>query len=140
MADISTESLTRRTEGAKRVYNVNVNFTRISLTGDGEDGFESSLLGNQFVQLLYLFMVTIKYLQKGGLCPRRAFGASKAKVIPRSFQIPKVQEQILDPQAGSLSHRRRLGGLSMSVSQARQTFVILGESRKPSYQPRQRRK
>ena len=46
MADVSTYSFAGRTEGAQRVYNVNVKFTRISLTGYGEEGFEPGLVGN----------------------------------------------------------------------------------------------
>lgn len=87
VADISTDSFTRRAEGTKRVHNVNVDFTRISLTCYVEDGFEASLLGNQLIQLLYLCMIIVEYLQKRGLRPRSAFSTAKAKVIPRSFQI-----------------------------------------------------
>ena len=92
MADISTYSLTRRTEGAKRVYNVNVDFTRISLTCYFEDGLEPSLLGNQLIQLLYLCMIIIEYLQERGLRPRGALCTAEAKVIARSFQVSKVYE------------------------------------------------
>lgn len=129
VADVDTNALAGRSERAQGVGNVDIDLTGVCLTGDDEGGAETSLFGDELVQSLNLVVVAVENLEERGLSTGSTLDTTEAQVVTGSLEVSQVHEQVLNPQACSLSDSHELGGLSVGETQARQVLVLLGEGR-----------
>ena len=127
MTDVNTDPFACRTERAKGVGDVNIDLSRIRLTGDDEGRAETSLLSNKLVQLFNLVVITVEDLEEGGLSTSGTLDTTEAQVITRPFQVAQIHQQVLDPQGCTLANRHELCGLPVGETQTRQVLVFIGK-------------
>lgn len=127
MADVNADALAGGSKRAQGVANVNVNLSRVGLTGDDECGIEASLLGDKLVQLFNLGVVSVEDLEERSLSTGGTLDTTEAQVITGPLQVPQIHEQVLDPETGSLSDSDKLSGLAVSETKARQVLILLSE-------------
>src|SRR5664280_1402590 len=78
-------------------------------------------------------MITMKQIQKTGLCPGCAFTAKKLNVVNYKSQFFQIKEKILKPQSCSFPNCNKLCRLKMSKSQSRHGFVFISKIRQSGY-------
>jgi len=91
-------------EAGKRVENLRIDFTRVCLSGYGINSVKAHLAGDQGVESPYLGVIAVKEREETGLRPGRALGAAEAQGLQTVFDLVKVEEKIVAPQAGAFAH------------------------------------
>ena len=91
--------------------------------------FESSHLGNLFIQRFYFFMSRFfwKQLQETGLGSSCSFDSTKFQFFFDLSAIFFIFKEIKDPKCGSFFNCCKLSTLKMSVSHSWQIFVFLSK-------------
>jgi hypothetical protein len=62
------------------------------------------------------------------LCASGSLDTPETEILPAALKVLQILQQILDPQACTLSDSGQLRGLKMGVSQTRKGLVCIGES------------
>ena len=127
MTDINANALAGSTERAESVADINIDLTRVCLTGDDESGAEASLLGNELVKALDLGVVTVEDLEEGSLSTGGTLDTTETQVVTGTLEVTQIHEQILDPETSTLANGNQLGGLAVGETQAGEVLVLLGE-------------
>lgn len=129
MTNVNANALAGRAERAKGIANIDINLTGVGLGGNDVRRLETSLLGDQLIQLLNLLMVALEDLEERGLSTGGTLDTTEAQIIASPLEVLQVHEQVLDPQGGTLSDGNKLSGLSVGEAQAGQVLVLLSEGR-----------
>jgi hypothetical protein len=77
-------------------------------------------------------MIAVAELEKARLGSRGAFGATGHQGVQAVFNFSQIKRQIIVPQARTFADRRGLCRLHVSVAQAGQISMVLGEIRQSS--------
>ena len=72
-------------------------------------------------------MVTVEELQEGGLCAGCALDPSHLEAFSLETESLEIEQEVLQPQAGSFADRGRLGGLEMGHAEGRFVGPLLGK-------------
>lgn len=72
-------------------------------------------------------MVTTKDGEERSLSPRSPLGAAETKVVAGTGEVAEIPEEVLEPEAGTLSNGGKLGRLVVSVAESSEVFVFDGE-------------
>lgn len=127
MSNIPTNFLASCAKARHRTDNIRVHFSRVRLGRDRVCIPEPSKLGHKTVELLNLIVITSEDSQERSLSPRSPLGAAETKVIAGTGEIAEVPEEVLEPEAGTLSNGGKLGRLVVSVAKSSEVFVFDGE-------------
>ncbi len=74
-------------------------------------------------------MISVEQLHKAGLGPGRPLAAQQRKVVDDKVQFFEIQQQILEPERGTLAHGDGLGRLKMGKAEGRQVTILCGKIR-----------
>ena len=128
--DVIAEFVGTLCDAGENVQHAGIHFSGIRLSGYRIAAVESHFFGDLAVDLMYLGEISVKEFQEAGLCAGSSFGSQQLHGIQDVIQVFKIHQEILQPQRGSLSDRRRLCRLEMRESQRRQRFVFFCKVRK----------
>ena len=106
-----------------------VEFSRVGLTGDRVAGREAHLVGDLLVELADLLFIALKKFHEGSLGTGGALGAEESHGLEAVFHFVVVEEDVLEPQGGTLADGGRLSRLVMGESEGREVLVLDRELR-----------
>ena len=105
---------TRRDAG-DRADDRSIDFSRVSLPGDGKRSLEAESLRHHPIQFIAFTMIAIKETEEGRLCPGGSLHAAELQLGNSRIDLLQVQHQILRPQCRPLADRGELRRLVMRV-------------------------
>lgn len=127
MTNVDTNALASGAERSQGVGDVHINLAGVGLTGDDERRAESGLLSDELIQLLNLLVVTVEDLEERSLSTGGTLDTTETQVVAGPLKVSQIHQQVLKPQACSLSDGDELGGLSVGETKAGQILVLVGE-------------
>lgn len=123
-AHVGRELVQRLSDGREHLVHAVVPLAGVGLAGDGEHTLEASLFGDHAVELHNLFFVAIEQVHETGLRTGRALHAAEREHFDEEVHFFQVDEEVLEPEAGALTHRGELGGLEVRGTELGHVLVF----------------
>lgn len=117
-ADISSHFVGGGGKRFEGVEDVEVEFSRIGLTCNGEDLCKAEVGGNEGFELFDFGGIVVEEGEEGGLGAGSAFGAEEGERCDVPFEFLGVEEEVLEPEAGAFADGGWLRGLEVRVGKA----------------------
>ena len=115
----------RSRDTAERVQHKGIHLARVGLPGYRIAGSKAHLLCNHGIQTIHLLEIAVKQLQEGSLRSRGALAAKKLELGDCVIYFLQIKNKLIQPEACSLSDRRRLRRLEMCKAKRRLLLVLI---------------
>jgi hypothetical protein len=117
MSNVGRDALASGAEIADGAADFEIDLARVGLGGDRVACGETGLLGDELVKSLDLCVVTVEDLEERGLGTGGSLDTAEAELMTNSLDGAEIHQQILEPDAGSLSDCGQLSGLQVGESE-----------------------
>lgn len=123
-AHVGRELVQGLSDGREHLVHAVVPLAGVGLAGDGEHALETSLLGHHAVELHNLFFVAVEQVHEAGLGTSGALNAAERQHFDKEVHFFQVNEEVLEPEAGALTHRGELGSLEVRGTELGHVLVF----------------
>ena len=126
-ADVGGDLVQALPDSGQGVEQLSVDLAWVSLSGDRVDGIKGELFRDSFLEGSHFVLVAREQLEEAGLGSRGALGRAGSQRFETMFDRFEIKNQVVDPQAGSLSDRGGLSRLKVGEGEAGQVAVLGSE-------------
>ena len=102
-----------------------VRLAGVGLPADVLTAVKTHAFHDHLLEPEHLARVPVEQLEEAGGRAGRAFAAQRTQLGELKVQLANIEQKIVEPKTGALSHRGRLGRLKMRVGQRALTFPAL---------------
>lgn len=117
------------------MQHINVNQSRVGLTGRYFGLLETGLFSHQLIEFLDCGVVALENGQEAGLRARSSLDPTEGsqKLLTLMLEGAQIAEQVGHPQARTLANRDQLSGLTVGVTQTWKVLVLDRKRRQALY-------
>src|SRR4051794_5746430 len=107
-SEVGTKLMSRLAETGERGYDLRVDLSGISLTGDRFDRIEAHFLSDQPIEFANLGVIAAEKLQKTCLCSRSSLRTAKAQAVDPMLDFVQIEHEVITPKRRPLADGRKL--------------------------------